>query len=225
VPDLLPGVLYVVDRNFVDFGFIAAVLEKPCDLVLRVRDDSPKMRTVRELPVSARDAEAGVVEDRRVILTGESRGKGGKRGRAAPTEELRCVTIRTTGRDGKETHLRLLTTLGEEVAGWTIGEIYRMRWQIELFFKWLKTWARMDHLLSTSRQGITFQFYVAVIAVLMMYVQSGQRVSIYALSVLGSVARGTMKLEQALEVIARRARERELERARQARLRARKKLG
>lgn len=105
-----------------------------------------------------------------------------------------------------------------------IGAVYRQRWQIELFFKWLKTWARMDHLLSTSRGGITFQFYVAVIGVLMMYVQSGRRVSIYTLIALGRLARGECTPDEAMAVIARAERERDLNRARQARRRARKKL-
>ena len=105
-----------------------------------------------------------------------------------------------------------------------IGAAYKLRWQIELFFKWLKCFARMDHLLSTSRRGITTQLYIAVIAVLLMCVQTGRRVSIYALHALSRVANGQMSLQQAMEVIARRERERQLNRARQARLRARKKL-
>ena len=82
----------------------------------------------------------------------------------------------------------------------------------------------MDHLLSTTRNGITFQLYVAVIGVLMMYVQSGRRVSIYALIALSRLARGQCTLDQAMAVIARAERERDLNRARQARRRARKKL-
>jgi hypothetical protein len=81
-----------------------------------------------------------------------------------------------------------------------------------------------DHLLSTSRQGITFQFYVAMIGVLMMYVQSGRRVSVYALAALARLARGECTLQEAMTVIARRERERQLNRARQARGRARKKF-
>ncbi len=105
-----------------------------------------------------------------------------------------------------------------------VGDAYRLRWQIELFFKWLKCFARMDHLLSTSRRGITTQLYVAVIAILLMYVQTGRRVSIYALAALSRVANGRQSLEQAMEFLARRERERDLARARQARRRQRKKL-
>ena len=132
----------------------------------------------------------------------------------------------TTNRRGEPETIRLLTNLTDPrvTAARVIGAVYRQRWQIELFFKWLKTWARMDHLLSTSRNGITFQFYAAMTAVLLTYVQTGHRVSVYALAALGRLARGECTLQQAMDVIARRERERELNRARQARLRARKKL-
>jgi Transposase DDE domain len=213
--DLLPGVLYVVDRNFIDFRFISAVLERGSDLVLRVKANSPGVKAAGELPLAAADAEAGVVSDRIVTLPGPG----------APPGRFRLVTIRRKDRNGKDDAVRLLSNLVDPaVAARVIGAAYRLRWQIELFFKWLKTWARMDHLLSASRNGIAFQLYVAVIAVLMMHVQSGRRVSKYSLIALGRVARGQMALQEAMAVIAKFERERALERARQARLRARKKL-
>lgn len=212
--DLLSGVLYVVDRNFLDFSFMSRLLEKDNDFVLRIKANSPAARVINTRALTPTDAEAGVVSDETVVLTG----------RDALQRQFRRVTIHTVNRKGELEIIRLLSSLGDEIEAHVIGAVYRQRWQIELFFKWLKTWARMDHLLSTSRQGITFQFYVAVIAVLMMYVQSGQRVSIYALYVLSRVTHGQMTLSQAMEVLARRQRERDLDRARQARRRARKKL-
>ena len=213
--DLLSGVLYVVDRNFCDFGFLSAVLAKASDFVLRIRSNAPAMKVLEIRPLTAADAAAGVQSDQRVELTG----------RNAPAGTFRCVTIQTTDRQGKPQTLRLLSNLtGAEVAAHVIGAVYRLRWQIELFFKWLKTWARMGHLLSTSRQGITTQLYIAVIAVLMLHIQSGYRVSIYSLLALSHVASGILSIEQAMAVIAKRERERALERARQARRRACKKL-
>lgn len=212
---LLSGVLYVMDRNFLDFGFLKQLLEKDNDFVLRVRANAPAARVLETRTLCAADAAAGVVCDEGVELTG----------RGAPQGRLRRVTIHAVNRQGQTEVIRLLTRLsGQEVAAHVIGAVYRLRWQIELFFKWLKCWARMDHLLSASCNGITFPLYVAVIAVLMMYVQSGQRVSIYALHVFSRVAHGQMTLEEAMAVLARRQRERELDRARQARRRARKKL-
>lgn len=215
--DLLSGVLYLVDRNFLDFGsFIVPLLNKGNDFVLRVRSNAPAMRLLKPLPITPADAEAGVIADELVELTG----------RDAPAGTFRCVTIQARDREGKTQTLRLLSNLIDPalVAARVLGAAYRLRWQVELFFKWLKCFARMNHLLSTSRRGITTQLYIAVIAVLLMHIQSGRRVSIYALAALSHVANGLLTLEQALEVIARRERERELARARQAKRRACKKL-
>lgn len=215
IPDLLSGVLYVVDRNFCDFAFLAAVLAAGSDFVLRIKANAPGAAVLDELPLSAADVEAGVSADQVVELTG----------RNAPPGRFRKVTVQTTDRHGQPQTILLLSSLSDpQVPARAIAATYRQRWQIELFFKWLKTFARMDHLLSTSRQGITTQLYVAVIAVLLMHVQSGHRVSIYALHVLGLVARGQMSLEEAMAVIHKREHERSLDRARQAHRRARKKL-
>jgi len=58
----------------------------------------------------------------------------------------------------------------------------------------------------------------------MMYLQSGKRISVYALAALGRLARGQCTLDEAMEIIARRDREAQMNRARQQRRRARKKL-
>lgn len=213
--DLLQGVLYVIDRNFLEFSFLTQLLAKDNDFVLRIRDNAPAVRVLKSLALTAADVEAGVVSDELVELSG----------RGAPEGTFRRVTIHATNRKGELEVIRLLSNLTDEsIKAHVIGAVYQRRWQIELFFKWLKTWARMDHLLSTRRNGITFQFYVAVIGVLMMYVQSGRRMSIYALAALSRLSRGECTLDEAMAVIARREREREMNRARQARRRARKKL-
>ena len=55
--------------------------------------------------------------------------------------------------------VRLLTTL-LDVPVELIGKLYRHRWSIELFFRWLKCVARIKHLFSESSNGIPMQFYV-----------------------------------------------------------------
>ncbi len=112
--------------------------------------------------------------------------------------------------------VRLLTTL-LEVPAHVIGKLYRHRWMIELFFRWLKCVAKVEHLLSTDANGITMQLYVGVIAVLLMYLRSGQRPGTMSYHVLQMIARGSADLSRVPEVLARHARERELERARLAR--------
>jgi hypothetical protein len=214
-PDVQAGVVYVVDRGFVDFGFINRVLEVSSDFVLRIKSNQPKMELIEQLPLTAADVQAGVIAEEVVRLSG----------RDAPAGLFRCISIQSTDRQGKPVIVRLLTNLpAATVAAHVVGAVYRLRWQIELFFKWFKTWANMDHLLSTTRRGISTQLYIMVIAVLMMHVQSGYRVSVYTLAALSRVARGQMSIEQAMAVIIKREREREMNRARQAKKRAQKKL-
>lgn len=214
-PELLSGVLYVVDRNFLNFNFIKQTLAKDNDLVLRIKRNSPLAQVLESRCLTIADREAGVIADEIVLLTG----------RDAPEGPFRRVSIVTTNRRGETETILLLTNLTDpSITPRVIGAIYRLRWQIELFFKWLKTYANLDRFLSTTRNGITFQLYVAMIGVLLMYLQSGQRVSIYALAALRRLARGQCTLQEAMNVIAKREREREMNRARQAARRARKKL-
>jgi hypothetical protein len=204
-----------VDRNFLDFlAFIVPALAKGNDLILRVRDNAPAVRVTQSLPLTAADLAAGVVADAQVQLTG----------RDAPPGVFRLVTILAGDRNGKPQTIRLLSNLfdARTVAAHVIGAAYRLRWQIELFFKWLKCFARIDHLLSTSRNGITTQLYAAVIGVLLICVQTGRRVSIYALAALSGVANGQLTMQQAMAVIAKRERERQMARERQARRRRQK---
>ena len=91
-PDLLTGVLYVFDRNFLNFAFLNEVLERDNDFVLRIKSNAPVAKVLDTLPLSIADVEAGVIADEIVELTG----------RDAPTGPLRRVTIVTSDRNGKE---------------------------------------------------------------------------------------------------------------------------
>lgn len=117
-PDLLSGVLYVLDRNFLDFAFLQQVLEKDNDFVLRLRANAPAVRVLQSRELSAADIEAGVITDEIVELTGGD----------APAGEFRRVTIRTTDRKGQPETIRLLSNLtGPDVTARAIGAIYRLR--------------------------------------------------------------------------------------------------
>ncbi len=209
--DLLPDAVYVCDRNFVEFDFYKAVIDVGSDFVIRARSNAPAYRVERERPLTAEDVAAGVTSDADVVLTGVG----------APAGTFRLTTFAYTNRNGKVEPALILSTLtAEDVPARAVAEVYRLRWQIELFFRWLKVYARLDHLMSTSRNGITYQLHVAVIGVMLMYARTGRRVSIYALQAMSNVANGSMTLDEAMKGLARRERERDLARARQARKRA-----
>jgi hypothetical protein len=219
IPRLHENVIYLVDRNFVHFGFLHAVLEKNSELVLRLRE-SDRFEAQTHRPLDPRDVAAGVLSDSIGRLPGSSQKRGKSRTTAPPQRPLRLVVCCDLG-TGKT--LRILTSL-LDLPAHVIAELYRRRWQIELFFRWLKVWANFEHLFSHSPQGITLQFYVAVIAVLLMHVASGRKVNRYSLFLLGAVAAGQATLEQILPMLDKIEREKQLEKARRARKKALAKI-
>jgi transposase len=163
---ILPEVTYLFDRNFVHFGLINRVLEQGSDLVLRLRKDTG-FAPVESRLLGAKDVAAKVQSDRVGTLPGSPGGRTGP----PPRQQLRELIV--DGDDGKP--LRLITNL-LDLPAHVIAALYRRRWQVELFFRWLKVWAGFEHLISRSKKGVTFQFYVAVIGCLLMHVRTGQQI-------------------------------------------------
>jgi hypothetical protein len=106
-----------------------------------------------------------------------------------------------------------------------VGLIYRHRWQIELFFRWLKCTASFRHFFSESPQGMTLQLYIALIGTLLLALATGATPSSYDFALLSHVASGLMTLEGALTVMAKRRAERARAKAWQDQYRARRKAG
>jgi hypothetical protein len=205
------GYIYVADRGIFSFPWLGEMLAGGADFVLRIKT-SQKTRTIRENPLSDADRAAGVLSDRVVVLEGGP-------GRQAPPQELREVRIVDASNPDKV--VRLLSNL-LDVEAHLLGMIYCHRWQIELFFRWLKVHANFRHLISESRNGILLSFYTAVIGVLLLYLHSGRKPSKYGFNMLCLVANGSASLQEIIPILERRERERELARQRLARLKAEK---
>lgn len=219
---LRPGVIYVVDRAFMHFRFLNAVIERGSNFVVRLKKNN-RFDAQSSRPLEARDHEARVLRDEIGVLPGP-RSKGNEDCRSCtappPAQTLRRVTIWD---DRNQCEITLLTDL-LDVPAYVIAALYRNRWQIELFFKWLKCYASFDHAVSQHPNGITLQFYVAIIATLLLHLATGRRVSKYALFWFGAVARGEATWEQMQAGLARIEREKALERARLARKRLAAKI-
>jgi transposase len=212
---ITPGAIHLYDRGIFSFELIEAHLPKSADFVMRIREPGPrcpKLETVetRELTQAARDA--GVTSDRLVRLVGSTH-------RKPPNIVLREVVIIPA--DDPKNPVYLLTTL-LDLDAWIIGLLYRHRWQIELFFRWLKSYARFNHLISHNREGVLLNFYVAVIGVTLMYLQMGHRPSKYMYVMMGMVANESATLEEILPILQERERQSKLQRDRVARKRAEK---
>ena len=72
--------------------------------------------------------------------------------------------------------LRLATNVPpEELSAAEVGLLYRRRWQIECFFRWIKCLLGCRHWLAESQQGVTLQLYLALIAAVLFQLHTGRR--------------------------------------------------
>jgi hypothetical protein len=208
-----PGAIYVYDRGFFSFNLITAHATAGSEFVLRRRADGdrcPQFSGEQERPLSDDDRQAGVIADRLGRLVGSSH-------RQPPAALLREIIITAPNQPGQQ--IRLLTNILDLPAA-VIGQIYRWRWQVELFFRWLKVYAHFDHLVSHSRAGVQLNFYVAVIGVLLMLLHLDAKPNKYAFSLLSFVASGAATLEEITPILAERQRQIAVAQARLARLKA-----
>ena len=143
------GEFYVGDRNFgEDYQLLRWMQRKGCGFVVRLRQVSQWVEE-QALELSPADRAAGVSWQGWVRL--------GKNGDGA---RVRLVRIPTQ----KEELLLVTDRSAEELPAELVGLIYRYRWQIELFFRWLKCIFGCRHWLMHSQQGAATQIYLALIA-------------------------------------------------------------
>jgi len=210
-----PGAIHVYDRGIFSFELLIKQHAAGAFFVHRLRE--PSARTPQFIASQARDLSdedraAGVLSDHVGRLAGSTH-------RAAPDMELREIVLASPDEPDKQ--VRLLTNLREQPA-WVIGLIYRYRWQVELFFRWLKVTANFRHLISESRAGVLLSFYVALIGVLLQCAHTGATLNKYAYNLLGMVAAGGAALDDILPIIVERNRQIALDKASLARRRAKK---
>lgn len=221
------GRLYLYDRGFSGFEVINAhyrevdgELEPRAHFVIRYKPaggNSPALSDADERRLTKADRAAGVVSDR----IGRFDSTNPRRHTIAAVT-LREIIVEYVDDQGETKRLRLITNL-LDVSAEVIARLYRYRWQIELFFRWLKCFADFEHLISHSREGVLLHFYTAVIGALLMYLHSGCRPSKYTFVLLGQVACGAATWDEVLPILQERERQRDLARRSAAARRAQKK--
>ena len=221
-----PGKVYLYDRGFNSYALLNAhyrVKESgpvaEAHFVVRYREagsNAPALTRAQEQPLTEADRLAGVVSDR------VGRFASSKPSRHALLDvPLREVVVEYESA-GQTKRLRLITNLVEVPAA-TLAQLYRHRWQIELFFRWLKCFGNFGHLISHTREGVLAHFYVTVIGLLLMYLHTGYRPSKYLFALMSQVAAGGATLENVLPILRERERQNELARQSAARRLAKKK--
>ena len=155
------GAAYVGDRYYGEhYGLLEELDQAGCSYVVRLREQSI-IRAVEELPLTDEDRQAGVVRQARVRL-GDRPAHG----------ELRVVWVDTPTAGT----LVLATNLDHtENPAALVSQIYRRRWQIEGFFRWVKCLLGCRHWLAESERGVTLQLYLALIGALLMHLYLGRR--------------------------------------------------
>ena len=194
---LAPGCFYVCDRGFQEYQLLADILAQGSDFLVRLRKTA-RCEGLETRPLTAADRAAGVGGDTLVRV-------GWRGDRTAVKQPLRLVEIAQP--DKPDQPLRLLTNR-LDLSAETIGVIYRHRWQVELFFRWLKCMANFKHFYSESPQGMTLQVYIALIGTLLIALETGSRPSSYDFALMSMAASGLAPLDQILAQAAKRRAER-----------------
>ena len=109
-------------------------------------------------------------------------------------EPIRVVKVEVAGKE-----LLLATDL--EIEAELSALIYRHRWQIELFFKWMKSILGNRHLMAESPAGVAIQTYSALIAALMLQWLTGKRPTKRAMELIRCYLMGYAELEEVMTLL------------------------
>ena len=142
-----PGAIYVMDRGYLDFARLYALHQAPAFFVIRSKSNTDLHR-VYSNPV---DKETGVRCDQIVALNGFYTNQ-------SYPDKLRRVKFYDDQRDKRLTFLTNQFTLPAK----TIADLYRCRWQVETFFKWIKEHLRIKAFYGTSENAVKTQIWIAV---------------------------------------------------------------
>lgn len=183
---LTSNCFYIMDRGFQTYQLLADILAAQSDFLVRLRKSATlEVRATR--PLAAADFAVGIVADEEVTV-------GWRSDQVADLPPLRRVIVRALNRDG-EVHDLILLTNRFDLTAQEVALLYRHRWQVELFFRWLKCMAHFEHFFSESLTGMTLQVYVTIIGTLLIALQVGARPTKYDYALMSSALLGWTSLE------------------------------
>jgi transposase len=150
VLDLLlpePGAFYIMDRGYIDFDRLYQLHEAKCFFVIRAKSNLKAQRRYSHTI----DRSTGLICDQTVVLTGFY----SKQDFDTPLRRVRFKDPMT----GKGL---VFLTNNFTLPALTITELYRCRWQVELFFKWIKQHLRLKVFYGTTENAVKTQIWIAV---------------------------------------------------------------
>ncbi len=156
VLDFLPiesGSFYVMDRGYLDFGRLFAMHQAGAFFVTRAKS----VMDARRVYSCATERHRGVTSDQRVMLNGRRTGP-------KYPEHLRRIRFK----DPDSGKVLVFLTDNTALPAHTIAALYKSRWQVELFFKWIKQHLRIKRFLATSENAVKTQIWCAIATYLLI---------------------------------------------------------
>ena len=158
-----PGATYVFDLGYYDYAWWARLDAAQCRIVTRFKPNTP-LELREELPVPEA---SNILSDRIGFLPARQ-----ARSRRNPMQDA-VREVRVATETGKV--LRILSN-DLDASAEEIAELYKRRWAIELFFRWIKQTLKVTRFLGTSENAVRIQIAVALIAFLLLrLVQAAQK--------------------------------------------------
>ncbi|MFH0792609.1 MAG: IS4 family transposase [bacterium] len=141
------GAIYLLDRGYLDFARLRTIHQAPAFFVTRAKHNTQ----LRRLYSQRVDKATGVQCDQRVVLKGFY-------ARKHYPDQLRRIAYRDP-----QTQQRLIfLTNNFSLPALTIARLYKCRWQVELFFKWLKQHLRIKKFYGTTENAVKTQIWIAI---------------------------------------------------------------
>ena len=142
-----PGAIYVMDRGYIDFTRLYRLDQERAYFVTRAK----KNLRMRRLYSHTVDKTTGLLCDQTVRLTGVTTSIN-------YPDKLRRIRYR----DPETGNVLTFLTNNKTFPALTIAELYRCRWQVELFFKWIKQHLRITSFFGTSENAVKTQIWIAI---------------------------------------------------------------
>jgi hypothetical protein len=150
-----PGATYVFDLGYYDYDWWAKLDSAQCRIVTRFKSNTP-LRVVEELPVPVQEPRGSAILSDRIGHLPRRQSNNRLNPFKDPVREVR-VQLHT----GKV--LRILSN-DLDASAQEIADLYKRRWAIELFFRWVKQTLKIRRFLGTSQNAVRIQITVALIA-------------------------------------------------------------
>ncbi len=187
-----PRTTYVFDLGYYDFSWWAELHAAGCRIVTRLKTHT-RPRVVETRAVTPGGA---IKSDRIIAIDGRLKSARGARHPLSGIALREVTVVIETGRT-----LRLLTNDLDSSAE-RIAELYKARWQVELFFRWVKQHLRIRRFLGASENAVRAQIAVALIAFLILRIVHRAKAFSGSLLTFARLVRANLMLIRPIENLA-----------------------